>query len=123
MEKNTAEAAASDFISPAVTPQPVIRAFVEQALKADPIRIDLKNDAEFNVLQPDRVTVPTLVMYGQQDPGVSDTDAGKFFAKLAAGHREMVVLPGADHAAHLEDTHDMWISAIVSFLNRPAVKR
>ena len=118
MEKNTAEAAASDFISPPVTPPAVIRAFVEQALKADPVRIDLKNDGEFNFLKPDRVTVPTLVMYGQQDPGVSDEDAGKFFAKLGAAHREMVVLPGADHAAQLEDTHDMWISAIVSFMTR-----
>jgi pimeloyl-ACP methyl ester carboxylesterase len=123
MEKNTAEAAASDFISPAVTPPAVIRAFVEQALKADPVRIDLKNDGEFNFLKPDRMTVPTLILYGQQDPGVSDTDAGKFFAKLAAVHREMVVLPGADHAAHLEDTHEMWISAIVTFLNRPPVRR
>ena len=123
MDKNTAEAAASDFISPAVTPPAVIRAFVEQALKMDPVRIDLKNDAELNALKPDRVTVPTLVMYGQRDPGVSDTDAGKFFAKLAAVHREMVVLPGADHAVQLEDTHDMWVSAIVTFLNRPPVRR
>ena len=36
---------------------------------------------------------------------------------------EMVVLPGADHAAQLEDTHDVWISAIVNFLNRPPVRR
>ena len=31
----------------------------------------------------------------------------------------MVVLPGADHAAQLEDTHDAWIAAIVNFINRP----
>ena len=123
MEKNTAEAAASDFISLAVTPPSVVRAFVEQALKTDPVRIDLKNDVEYNFLKPAGVTVPTLILYGQQDPGVSDDDAGKFFAKLAAARREMVVLPGADHAAQLEDTHDMWISAIVSFLNRPPVRR
>jgi len=123
MDRNTGEAAASDFISPAVTPPAVISAFVEQALRADPIRIDLKNDGEFNLLKPDRVTVPTLVMYGQEDPGVSDADAGKFFAKLAAPRREMVVLPGADHAAQLEDTHDMWVSAVVTFLNRPPVRR
>ena len=123
MARNTAESAAGDFISPAVTPPTVVSAFVEQALRADPVRIDLKNDVEFNLLKPDRVTVPTLILYGHQDPGVSDADAGKFFAKLASTHREIVVLPGADHAAQLEDTHDMWISAIVSFLNRPAVKR
>jgi pimeloyl-ACP methyl ester carboxylesterase len=35
----------------------------------------------------------------------------------------MVVLPGADHCAHLEDTHDKWIAAVVSFLARPPLKR
>ena len=36
MEKNTALAAMSDFISPKVTPPAMVKAFVEQALKADP---------------------------------------------------------------------------------------
>jgi hypothetical protein len=34
-----------------------------------------------------------------------------------------VVLPGGDHAAQLEDTHDAWIAAVVSFLARPPVRR
>jgi pimeloyl-ACP methyl ester carboxylesterase len=123
MAKNTVENAASDFISPQITPQAVVRAFVEQAMKADPVMADLKGDGEFNVLKPQRVTVPTLVMYGEDDPGVSHADAGKFFSRLAAHDRQMVVLPGADHAAQLEDTHDMWIAAVVNFLNRPGVKR
>src|SRR5262245_53502935 len=46
MEKNTALAAQSDFISPPVTPPAMVKAFTEQALKADPILVDLKNDAE-----------------------------------------------------------------------------
>jgi pimeloyl-ACP methyl ester carboxylesterase len=122
MDKNTPESAASDFVSPKVTSQAVVQAFVDQALKADPIRIDLKNDGEFNMLKPDKVTVPTLVMYGQQDT-ISDEDAGKFFARLGTGDRQLVVLPGADHAAHLEDTHEAWIAAVSGFLNRPAAHR
>ena len=51
MDKNTPESAASDFISPNVTPQAVIQAFVQQALKADPVLADLKNDSEFNIVQ------------------------------------------------------------------------
>ncbi len=123
MEKNTAEAAASDFISPRVTPPIVITAFVEQALKADPVLADLKNDGEFNAFKPAKLTTPTLVLYGDRDPGVLHEDAGKFFARIAATDRQMVVLPGADHAAQLEDTHDAWIAAIVSFLTRPPVRR
>jgi alpha-beta hydrolase superfamily lysophospholipase len=121
--RNTREAAESDFISPKITPPAVVQAFVQQALKADPILMDLKGDGEYNLLKPERVMVPTLVLFGENDPGVPLTDAGKFFAALGTGDKQMVCLPGADHAAQLEDTHDAWIAAVVSFLTRPAVRR
>jgi pimeloyl-ACP methyl ester carboxylesterase len=122
-EKNTAESAASDFISPAVTPPAVINAFVAQALKSDPILADVKDDAELNALDPRHFTVPTLVMYGERDPGVEPADARKFVSRLAAADKRLVVLPGADHAAHLENTHEAWISAIDTFLTRSAAQR
>ena len=123
MEKNTGQSAASDFISPKITPQAVVRAFVEQALKADPILMDLKNDSEFNGIKADHITVPTLLLFGENDPGIAPGDAGKFFAALATGDKQMVSLPGSDHAALLEDTHDAWIAAVVNFLNRPPARR
>ncbi len=123
MDKNTVAAAASDFISPKVTPKEVIAAFVEQALKADPILADLRNDTEFNAFKPSLLHVPTLVLYGSEDPGVSDDDAGKMFGRLAARDKQMVVLPLGDHAAHVEDTHDAWIAAILNFINRPPARR
>lgn len=122
-DKNTAENAVSDFITPEVTPAAVVHAFVEQALKADPIHIDLKGDGEYNDLKPGRVKVPTLVLFGEKDPGVSADDAGKFFAKLGTPDRQMVVIPGADHVAQLEDTHDRWVAAIIDFLTRPPTHR
>jgi pimeloyl-ACP methyl ester carboxylesterase len=121
--KNTAENAMSDFLSPKITPPIVVQAFIEQALKADPVMADLKNDLEFNGLKPDRVTVPTLVLFGENDPGVVGADAGKFFAHLGTPDKQMVQLPGADHCAHLEDTHDAWIGAVVNFINRPPARR
>jgi pimeloyl-ACP methyl ester carboxylesterase len=123
MEKNTAESAASDFITPKITPPAVIKAFVEQALKADPVLADLRGDAEYNVMRPARLTTPTLVLYGDNDPGVPHEDAGKFFARVAAGDKQMIVLPEGDHAAHVEDTHDAWITAVVNFLTRPRIGR
>src|SRR5690349_19511116 len=110
--KNTASAAASDFISPKVTPRQVISAFVEQAMAADPILADLKNDGEFNGFKPKLLTTPILIMFGSEDPGVSAEDAGKMFAAVKTPDKQMVVLPGSDHAAHLEDTHDAWVAAI-----------
>jgi pimeloyl-ACP methyl ester carboxylesterase len=123
MARNTAASAASDFISPAVTPEAVVKAFVAQALRADPVLADLRNDAEFNALDPTRVKTPTLLLYGERDPGVLHEDAGKFFARLATPDRHQVVLAGADHAAQIEDTHAAWIAAVVNFLARPAPRR
>jgi pimeloyl-ACP methyl ester carboxylesterase len=123
MARNTAASAASDFISPPVTPDAVVKAFVAQALRADPVLADLRNDAEFNALDPARVRTPTLVLYGERDPGVLHEDAGKFVARLATPDRQLVVLAGADHAAQLEDTHAAWIAAVVNFLARPSPRR
>jgi pimeloyl-ACP methyl ester carboxylesterase len=110
---NTEASARSDFISPAVTPPEVVEAFVEQALAADPVLADLRGDGQFDALDP------TLVIFGQRDPGIYEDAAAKFFARLATPDRSMVVLPGADHAAQLEDTHEAWISAVAEFLLRP----
>ena len=115
--------AVADFISPDVTPRAIVTAFVEQALKADPILVDVKNDVEFNAFEPEKMATPALVLFGSADPGVVIADAGKMFAKLAARDKQMVVLPGADHAAQLEDTHDAWIAAIVNFITRPLPRR
>ena len=123
MLKNSEGAAASDFVSPAVTPKAVIDAFIQQAMRADPILVDVKNDDEFNGFDPEKLRTPTLVLFGSNDPGVLIADAGKMFAALGPGDKHMVVLPGADHAAQLEDTHDAWIAAIVNFINRPPVRR
>ena len=123
MLKNTAAAAASDFVSPKVTPKAVVDAFVAQALRADPITMDLKNDGEFNVLDPARVTVPTLVLFGEHDINVPIADGAKFFGRLASADKQMVELAGADHAAQLEDTHDAWIAAVVNFIARPSPRR
>jgi pimeloyl-ACP methyl ester carboxylesterase len=122
MARNTAAAAASDFISPAVTPPAVIEAFVAQALRADPILADLRNDTEFNAIDPRQLTVPTLLLYGERDPNVLDADVSKLLAALGGDHKAVVKLPGADHATQLEDTHEAWIDAVVTFLARSSVR-
>ncbi len=123
LARSTPADAESDFISPDVTPRSVVKAFVEQALKTDPVLVDVKSDGEFNAFAPEKLTTPTLVLFGSADPGVLKEDAGKMFAKLAATDKWIVVLPGADHAAQLEDTHDAWIAAIVNFITRPSPRR
>jgi pimeloyl-ACP methyl ester carboxylesterase len=116
--KNTAAAAQVDFVSPAVTPPAVVKAFVDQALKTDPVQVDVKDDAEFNGFDPAKLTTPTLVIFGAADSGVLAQDARKMLARVAARDKQLVVLPGADHCAQLEDTHDAWVDAILKFVRR-----
>jgi len=114
--RNTASAAASDFASPAVTPRAVVQAFVTQALTSDPIAADLKNDGEFNVLDPARLAVPTLLIFGDRDINVPPGEGERFLRRLRVPRKQLVALPGADHAAQLEDTHDAWVAAVAAFI-------
>lgn len=122
-EKNTADAAKSDFITPAVTPPAVVRAFVAQALAADPIFAEWKNEDQWNVLRADKLDVPVLIIHGEKDPGADPKAAGAFMAATAAASRSYVVLPGADHCAQLEDTHEMFMSVVTEFITRPKARR
>ena len=67
--------------------------------------------------------VPTLVLFGEFDPGVTEPDAARFWGTIGARDKQMIMLPGGDHAAQIEDTHEAWIAAVVNFLARPAVRR
>ena len=118
-EPNTADAARSDFITPAVTPPAVIRAFVAQALAADPIFAEWKSEEQWSVLRADKLDVPFMILHGELDPGVDVKAAGEFMAAAAAASKSYVILPGADHAAQLEDTHEMFMSVVTEFITRP----
>lgn len=116
---NTAENAASDFISPKVIDQATVDAYVKASLAADPVRADWKDMHEFGSLDPARVHVPTLVLYGERDPYASVESQAKLFARLGNPDRAVVMIAGGDHAAHLEDTGPAFVHALVSFLERP----
>ena len=114
--RNTEAAARSDFISPRVTAPAVIRAFVEHALRADPVLVDLRGEDEFNALDPARVEVPVLLIHGDRDPMVTSELVAKMGGAFPRAPRT-VVLAGADHAAHLESTHEQWVEAVDAFVS------
>jgi pimeloyl-ACP methyl ester carboxylesterase len=116
--RTTAEDARADFISPKVTPPAVVRAFTAEALRTDPVAADIAGDVELNAIVPATIVTPTLVLFGERDPGVRAEEAARMFARLGTTEKQMVVLPGADHAAQLEDTHDAWIAAVAGFVSR-----
>lgn len=117
--KTTRADALSDFISPAVTPRVVMEAFATQAVAADPVRMDWIQEEDFNAIDPARLRVPTLVIYGDRDPGIPTDAVARYFSRLSVPHRQWTVLAGGDHAAQLEDTHDAFVEAVAGFVLRP----
>ncbi len=115
-EKNTAEAAASDFITPGSISQKAIDAYVAQSLEADPVRVDLKSYVQYNALDGASIHVPTLVIAGEHDPLAPAEIQAKLFTRLATGHKQWVTVPGGDHAAFLESPRAYFIHELVGFL-------
>ncbi len=118
-KQNTAKAAASDFITPGSISKRAIEAYVRAALAADPVRVDVTAMHEYNEVDPAKINVPTLILQGQFDPFAKTDTHAWFFTRLGHADRAWVVLPGGDHAAHLETTSPRFVQAVVSFLRRP----
>jgi alpha-beta hydrolase superfamily lysophospholipase len=118
---NTADAAASDFVTRDAFTQATVTAFVRAALRADPILADWKNDNEFNAFRPAQMQVPALLVHGAHDPQAPVAVETKLFSRFGTPDKWWVILPGADHAAHLEKSAVELVRAIVSFTRRHEV--
>ena len=115
--RTTAEAAGEDFTSPAVTPAGVKEAYVRTATTMDSIRVDWRLETQLAALDPAKVRVPTLLLDGERDPYANASHHPEVFAKLGTADRWWVVIPGADHAAHLE-LQGAFVNALVAFMER-----
>lgn len=115
-QSTTAQAAASDFITPEIASPEVVQAYVVEALRRDPVRVDWRREHEFGVLNPATVHAPTLLLHGARDPYVKMDAQSRLFTTLGTERKVWAVLPGADHAAHLETTQADWIETIGNFV-------
>lgn len=113
---NTAEAAASDFITPGSISQRAIDAYVAASLEADPVRTDVRRLSDYNALDPALLTMPTLVIVGEFDPIAPAERQAKLFSRIGTGHKQWVSVPGGDHAAHLEAPREYFLVELVTFL-------
>jgi pimeloyl-ACP methyl ester carboxylesterase len=115
--RNTEEAAASDFITPGTISDLAVRVYVEASLAADSIRTDWRRVHEFSAIDAADVPVPTLVIHGEFDPFAPVASQARLFARLGHPDRRWVVVPNADHAAHLEHPA-RFLRELVGFLER-----
>jgi alpha-beta hydrolase superfamily lysophospholipase len=118
---NTADAAASDFITRDAYTPATVNAFVRAALRADPVLVDWRDDNQFNDFRPAQMLVPALLVHGANDPQAPMPIETKLFTRFGTPDKWWVILPGADHAAHLEKSSVELVRAIVSFTRRHEV--
>ena len=115
-EANTAEAAASDFITPGSISDRAIDAYVAASLKADPIRVDFRDLHQWLQLDAAKISTPTLLLKGEFDPLTPMQQQAAFFAGIGTADKWFVELPGGDHAALLEAPRERMLHAIDSFI-------
>jgi pimeloyl-ACP methyl ester carboxylesterase len=72
------------------------------------------------VVDPAKITVPTLIMRGEHDGIASMDDLLKFFAKLATTDKQFTVMPGISHASFQQKNYMMVYHILASFFSQPA---
>ncbi|MEL6561700.1 MAG: alpha/beta fold hydrolase [Bacteroidota bacterium] len=115
---NTAEAAASDFITAGSISQKAIDKFVETALKADPVRADWRYQHQYNEIVPEKIEIPVLILQGELDPIGPTAKQAKLFTRLKTTDKTWVVISGGDHAAFMETLRPQFIKSFVDFIER-----
>jgi non-heme chloroperoxidase len=80
----------------------VVDAFADAVLALDtsvPTGTYIDMSANLPVVDPTKITVPTLVMRGQWDGIASFEDVASFFAKLPNADKQFIVMPGIAHTS------------------------
>jgi pimeloyl-ACP methyl ester carboxylesterase len=80
----------------------VVDAFADAVLALDtsvPTGTYIDMSANLPVVDPEKITVPTLIMRGQWDGIASYQDLANFFAKLPNPDKQFAVMPGIAHTS------------------------
>jgi pimeloyl-ACP methyl ester carboxylesterase len=72
------------------------------------------------VVDPEKITVPTLIMRGQWDGIASFEDLVAFFAKLPNPDKHFAVMPGISHASFQQKNYALVYHILWSFFTQPA---
>jgi len=76
--------------------------------------------AHLPVVDPEQITVPTIVMRGQWDGIASVEDLLDFFRKLPNPDKQFVFMPGISHASFQQKNYKMVYHILHSFFSQPA---
>ncbi len=118
---NGEDDARGDFI-PGQFESDVVDAFVREALKTDPrspngVLADLST--KLPLIDPERISVPTLVIRPENDFSSTPKEMLEFFGKLRNADKSYICLPDGGHNIILEKGHGGFQQAVLAFFDRP----
>ena len=101
----------------------VIEAFADAILALDdsiPNGTYVDMCVNLPVCDPERITVPTLIMRGEYDGIASFSDLAKFFEKLPNPDKQLAVMPGIAHASFHQKNYMICYHILEGFFSQPA---
>lgn len=108
---------------PGTAEEKVIEAFADRILALDdsvPTGTYVDMCSKLPVVDPEKITVPTLIMRGQWDGIASLEDLLAFFAKLPNPDKQFSVMAGISHASFQQKNYMMVYHILASFFTQPA---
>jgi pimeloyl-ACP methyl ester carboxylesterase len=108
---------------PGTADDTVIEAFADAILALDdsvPTGTYVDMCANLPLVDPARITVPTIVMRGEYDGIASIEDLLDFFARLPNPDKQFAVMPGIAHASLQQKNYRLVRHILHSFLSQPA---
>src|ERR1700741_2304036 len=108
---------------PGTAEEKVIDAFADAVTALDdsvPTGTYVDMCSNLPVIDPEKITVPTLVMRGQFDGIASFDDLVAFFARLPNPDKHFAVMPGISHASFQQKNYALVYHILWSFFAQPA---
>jgi pimeloyl-ACP methyl ester carboxylesterase len=108
---------------PGTAEERVIDAFADAVIALDtsvPTGTYLDMCAHLPVVDPERITAPTLIMRGQWDGIAGFADLAAFFERLPNPDKHFAVMPGISHASFQQKNYMLVYHILLSFFAQPA---
>jgi pimeloyl-ACP methyl ester carboxylesterase len=108
---------------PGTAEQKVIDAFADAIVALDtsvPTGTYVDMCSKLPVVDPGKITAPTLIMRGQWDGIAAMEDLLAFFAKLPNPDKHFAVMPGISHASFQQKNYMLVYHILASFFEQPA---
>ncbi len=107
---------------PETSDQTIVEAFADAVLALDttvPTGTYIDMSANLPVVDPEKISVPTLIMRGQYDGIASFQDIANFFARLPNADKEFKLMPGIAHTSTRSKNWALVYHLMDAFFSQP----